>query len=71
MTTYEPRNWRTEEGSDQLWEVIKEILNKTYKRHMVICCAGANGQLGREEEAEDEEEEEEGGRLTRAMTNKT
>ena len=48
LSTYAPHNGHTEAERKQQWEEFKEILNKTCKRHMIIWCADANGQLGRE-----------------------
>ena len=52
LTTYAPRNGHAEEGRNQKWEEVNEIMDKTCKRHMVTCCTDANGQLVREDEEE-------------------
>ena len=49
LTTYAPHNGKTEEDRMQHWGEVKEILNKTCKRHMIIWRADANGQIGRDE----------------------
>ena len=50
LTTYAPHNGRAEEDRNQHWGEVKEILNKTCKRHMVIWRTDENGQIGRDEE---------------------
>ena len=54
LTTYAPHNGKTEEDRMQHWGEVKEILNKTCKRHMVIWSTDANGKIGRDEEEEQE-----------------
>ena len=53
LTTYAPRNGHTEADRRQHWEDVKEILNKTCKRHMIIGCSAASGEIGRDREAEE------------------
>ena len=48
----------TEERS-QHWEDVRELINKTCKRRLVIWGAYSNGQLGNRNHEEEEEEEEE------------
>ena len=48
ISTYAPHNGHAEEDRGQHWEEVKEILNQTCKRHMIIWCTDANGQLGRD-----------------------
>ena len=50
ITSYAPHNGHTEEDRRQHWREVKEILNKTCKRHMIIWRTDANGQIGRDEE---------------------
>ena len=50
ITTYAPNNGRTEEYRIQHWGEVKEILNMTCKRHMIIWRTDANGQIGWGEE---------------------
>ena len=50
ISTYAPHNGHAEEDRTQHWKEVKGILNKTCKRHMIIWCADANGQLGRDKE---------------------
>ena len=52
IPTYAPHNGHAAAERRQRWEEDKEILNKARKRHMVIWCADANGQLGRDKEDE-------------------
>ena len=51
---YTPRNGHAEADRRQRWGEVKEILNKTCKRHMIIWCADANENLGRDKEEENE-----------------
>ena len=46
ISTYAPKNGHAEEDRRQHWGEVREIPNKTCKRHMTIWCADANGQLG-------------------------
>ena len=50
ISTYAPHNGHVEAERRQHCEEVKEILHKTCKRHMIIWCRDANGQLGRENE---------------------
>ena len=50
LTTYAPHTGHTEADRNQRWGEVKEIMNKTCKRHMVTWRADANGKIGRDEE---------------------
>ena len=54
LATYAPQNGQAEAGRRHHWEAVKEILNKTCERQMLIWCADANGQLGSDKEEENE-----------------
>ena len=54
LSTYDPHNGHTETDRRQQWGEVKETLNTTCERHMIIWCADANGQLGRDKEEENE-----------------
>ena len=64
LSTYAPRNGRKAEDRRQRLIDVKEILNKTCKRHMIIWRTDANGQLGRDGE------EDEGAEKFRAIPRK-
>ena len=49
ITAYAPHNGHAEEDRRHPWEDVKETLDKTCKRHMIIWRTAANGQIGRDE----------------------
>ena len=52
ISTYAPHNGHAEAERRQHCGEVKEILNKTCKRHMVIWCTDSNGKLGKGGEEE-------------------
>ena len=67
LSTYAPSNGHAEEERRQHWGEVKETLNETCERHLLIWGADANGQLGRIERIQEEEKDTHGHVATRVI----
>ena len=54
ISTYAPHNGHTEATKRIRWGDVKELLNKTCSRHLIIWVAVANGQIGNRNHEEEE-----------------
>ena len=52
ISTYSPRNGHAAEEKKNQRNDVKELINETRKRHMIIWCPGTTGRIGRKDERE-------------------